>query len=181
MAPASRRRDSNFLFLRAVEVPIQFSKQQETRLRNPAARCARAMYEPFRPEKRGRRESRVPTAPAASRAKLSKAHERRRHRSTGLTRPSLRNGFNGFLRALPGDRALLSPSSRGLRFCPRPVGPTKPPQDLTPASRRQNHTTSPSASASLVCMPSIAHGKPALRSPLTLNAAASTASRSQRP
>jgi hypothetical protein len=76
---------------------------------------------------------------------VSKAHERRHHRSTGLTRPSLRNGFNGFLRALPGDRALLSPSSRGLRFCPRPIGPTKPPQDLTPASRRQNHTTSPSA------------------------------------
>jgi len=30
-------------------------------------------------------------------------------------RPSLRNGFNGFLRALPGDRALLSPSPRGYR------------------------------------------------------------------
>src|ERR1700737_2418482 len=29
------------------------------------------------------------------------------------TRPSLRNGFNGFLRALPGDRACLPPSSRG--------------------------------------------------------------------
>ncbi len=35
-----------------------------------------------------------------------------------------RNGFNGFLRALPGDRACLSPSSRGLRFCLSPVGPT---------------------------------------------------------
>ena len=35
-----------------------------------------------------------------------------------------RNGFNGFLRALPGDRALLPPSLSGLRFCPRPVGPT---------------------------------------------------------
>src|SRR5712664_3639560 len=35
-----------------------------------------------------------------------------------------RNGFNGLCRALPGDRALLPPSSSGLRFCPRPVGPT---------------------------------------------------------
>src|SRR3954454_8130991 len=46
-----------------------------------------------------------------------------------------RNGFNGFLRALPGDRALLSPSSAEMF-----------PANLTPASRRQNHTTSPSAS-----------------------------------
>jgi hypothetical protein len=27
-----------------------------------------------------------------------------------------RNGFNGFLRALPGDRALLPPSLSGLSF-----------------------------------------------------------------
>ena len=57
------------------------------------------------------------------------------HRSTGITRPSLRNGFNGFLRALPGDRALLPPSS------PRSVLL----ENLTPASGRQDHTASPSA------------------------------------
>jgi hypothetical protein len=34
--------------------------------------------------------------------------------SPEITRHSLRNGFNGFLRALPGDEFLLSPSSRGL-------------------------------------------------------------------
>ena len=34
------------------------------------------------------------------------------HGHTGNTRHSPRNGFNGFLRALPGDRAFLSPSSR---------------------------------------------------------------------
>src|SRR6202166_13530 len=46
-----------------------------------------------------------------------------------------RNGFNGFLRTLPGDRALLSPSPlRSLLLT-----------SLTPASRRQDHTTSPSA------------------------------------
>ena len=36
---------------------------------------------------------------------------------------------------------------------PRPVGPTSPPQNLTPASRRQDHTTSPSAATSFVCAP----------------------------
>jgi hypothetical protein len=34
------------------------------------------------------------------------------HGHTGITRHSPRNGFNGFLRALPGDRAFLSPSPR---------------------------------------------------------------------
>ena len=49
------------------------------------------------------------------------------------------NGFNGFLRNLPGDRALLSPSPAEISSA-----------DLTPASRRQDHTTSPSASALFV-------------------------------
>ena len=58
------------------------------------------------------------------------------HGHTGNTRHSPRNGFNGFLRALPGDRAFLPPSSlRSLLL-----------KNLTPASGRQDHTTSPSAS-----------------------------------
>jgi hypothetical protein len=66
---------------------------------------------------------------------------------TGNARHSPRNGFNGFLRALPGDRALLSPSpARRVR----PLGLTSPFANLTPASRRQDHTTSPSASGALV-------------------------------
>ena len=49
-------------------------------------------------------------------------------------------GFNGFLRALPGDRAFLSPSPlRSLLL-----------KNLMPASRHQDHTTSPSASAPFV-------------------------------
>jgi len=61
-----------------------------------------------------------------------------------------RNGFNGLCRALPGDRALLPPSSRGYLACPHPVGPTCLPQNLTPASGRQDHTILPSAATSLV-------------------------------
>jgi hypothetical protein len=33
-----------------------------------------------------------------------------------------RNGFNGLCRALPGDRALLPPSSRGYRFVTARLG-----------------------------------------------------------
>ena len=42
-----------------------------------------------------------------------KAHKRSHHRSAETIRHSPRDGFNGFLRALPGDRAFLSPSSSG--------------------------------------------------------------------
>src|ERR1700704_6041492 len=53
-----------------------------------------------------------------------------------------------------------------------------PSANLTPASGRQDHTTSPSAATSLVRMLLIAHGpKPALQPHRTQNAAASTASR----
>src|ERR1700676_677807 len=41
---------------------------------------------------------------------MKKAHEHSHHGHTGIIRHSLRNGFNGFLRALPGDRACLTPS-----------------------------------------------------------------------
>jgi hypothetical protein len=77
-----------------------------------------------------------------------------------------RNGFNGFLRALLGDHAWLPPSSADRSA------------HLAPASERQDHTTSPSASAPFVCVPVITHEpKPALRSLCALDAAASTASR----
>src|SRR5258705_5550518 len=51
---------------------------------------------------------------------------------------------------LPGDRDLLPPSPCGLKVLSSPVEPNEPPQDLTPASRRQDHTTSPSASSAVV-------------------------------
>ena len=80
-------------------------------------------------------ECRVPNAPAASCAKC------RKHTSVVTTvapgSPGIpaRSGFNGFLRALPGDRACLPPSPpRSLLL-----------ENLTPASGRQDHTTSPSA------------------------------------
>jgi hypothetical protein len=55
--------------------------------------------------------------------KVLVAHECRRHRYSGSPGIPARNGFNGFLRALPGDRACLPPSPAELA-CPRPVGPT---------------------------------------------------------
>jgi hypothetical protein len=79
------------------------------------------------------------------------------HEFTGNIRLSPRNGFNGFLRALPGDRALLPPSL------------TDNSANLTPASGCQDHTTSPSARVSFA------------RALSCTDTVASTASRSQRP
>ena len=82
----------------------------------------------------GRRESRVRAAPAVSRANT----DRRTHTSIQVQRRQ--SGLPcavvyGLLRALPGERAFLPPSLRGCCH----------PRNLTPASRRQDHTTSPSA------------------------------------
>ena len=85
----------------------------------------------------GSRECRAPDAPAALRAK-GESTQASHHGHAGNTRHSPRNGFNGLFRALPGDRACLPPS---------PVKSFSP--NLTPASGRQDHTTSPSASKRL--------------------------------
>src|SRR5438876_3686376 len=80
----------------------------------------------------------MPNAPAVSRAIKNKAHERSHHGHTGVNPALPAQWFYGLLRALPGDQACLTPSSALLIA------------DLTPASGRQNHTTSPSASAPFV-------------------------------
>src|SRR5258705_8968275 len=107
------------------------------RLRVPAALIARGFAKTVRPEIRGRRECRALDAPA-SRAKLNKAHERSHHRYTGVDPAFPAQWFYGLLRDLPGDQACLTPSPALLLA------------DLTPASGRQNHTTSPYASTSFV-------------------------------
>ena len=118
---------------------------------------------------RGRREGRVPTAP------MVRVQKKARGRTTGSaedTRPSLRNGFNGLLRALPGDRALLPPSPQSARLrapglsasvgapgphglavrarVSRPLPPTRPPHPTstfvttrTPLSTRRDNEMKP--------------------------------------
>jgi hypothetical protein len=73
------------------------------------------------------------------------------HKEMRTIRPSLRNGFNGLFRALPGDEFVLSPSSADMD-CLSPVGPTHLRQ-LDTSNGCQDHTASPSASAPFVCTP----------------------------
>jgi hypothetical protein len=100
-------------------------------------RLARVSHE-HRPSKdRGRRESRVPNAPIASRAN-EKSTRASHHRFIRIIRLSPRDGFIGFLRALPGEPGFLA-TVAGHDAKTSSAG-------LTPASGRQDHTSSPHAS-----------------------------------
>jgi hypothetical protein len=110
--PSRRAREGAHLRMTGVhaEIRIQISNSE---------RCASAFSRRGAPEfcvdchplkKRGRRESRMRAAPAVSCANM---HNKNAHEHTGSAeaiRLSLRNGFNGLFRALPGDRAFLPPS-----------------------------------------------------------------------
>src|SRR6266581_1050431 len=102
-----------------------------------AARFARALQIRWPSRNRGRRESRVPTD---TRGLVCQTHSNGRTRAYRFSRNSPAfpaQWFYGLLRALPGERAFLPPSLlRSLL-----------PKSLTPASRRQDHTTSPYALA----------------------------------
>ena len=65
------------------------------------------------PSNRGRREDRVPAGTHGPRA--TKKHAVRTTGSAERTRPSLRNGFNGFLRALSGEPGFLATVARKMR------------------------------------------------------------------
>jgi hypothetical protein len=93
------------------------------RLRDPAAQIAPGpllgILRPLRMRAQGKPGARC-TRGLACKMEKESAHEHTG--SAEAIRPSLRNGFNGLLRDLPGDRAFLSPSLAALRPA-RPVGP----------------------------------------------------------
>src|SRR5882672_1639871 len=104
--------------------------RQQTQHCDPAARCVRAVHELFRPEERAQGNAGCPLHPQS-------VCKGRKH--TGVTTGTPEHPafpaqwFYGLFRALPGDRALLPPS------------PADRSASLTPASGRQDHTASPSA------------------------------------
>jgi hypothetical protein len=110
--------------------------ERRTALQSRGAICVRVLR--TSPSKGGRKESRVPIAPVGP----------VQQKSTGVG-PQVNRSNAGFpcavvydlLRALPGDRAFLPPSSAR---CASIVA------NLTPASGRQDHTTSPSARSGVV-------------------------------
>jgi hypothetical protein len=87
---------------------VRFAPRNDVETLAFSRRCAPELMLHSCPSKyRGRREGRAPAGTHGPRAEKS---TRQNHRLSRGYRPSLRNGFNGLLRALPGDRALLPPS-----------------------------------------------------------------------
>jgi hypothetical protein len=125
-----------------------------SRLPDPAASYARVMRtKPVPSENEGAGKAGCPLHPQP-RVQVIKAHERSHYRFTGNTRPSLRNGFNGFLRALPGDRALLSPSPA--EYLP-PTWHQRRGVRTTRLRRPQKHRPSAQGLRSMLCVHRIPH------------------------
>jgi hypothetical protein len=154
------------------------SHQFQTGVRDLAARCARVVHGACALGKtEGVGNAGCPPHPQP-RVQCVGSTRVSHHGRTGTPGIPARNGFNGLFRALPGDRACLSPSLADMA-CLRPVGPTylreldagveaSGPHDF---AVRSKHLSS--------ARPVIAHRpiEPALPSRRVPNAAASTASR----
>ena len=111
-----------------------------THLRGLAARFARGFSGSFRPlQSEGAGNAGRPMRPIAARAMVV-VERTRVSQVTPAKHPAFpAQWFYGLLRALPGDRAFLSPSPLRSLFL----------TSLTPASRRQDHTILPSASGAV--------------------------------
>jgi hypothetical protein len=139
-----------------------------------AARGARGVH--LSSAQRGRGERRMPNAPAASCALV--VVERTRVTTSTPESPDVpaRNGFTVSFVLSPVTGLFCHRRPR-IKVLSAPGRADSTSANLTPASGRQDHTTSPYATTSLVRVPLIAHRpKPALQSRRTQNAAASTAS-----
>src|SRR5580704_3016143 len=107
-----------------------------TRVRVLAARCARGMHEFSALKRRGRGECRAPDAPAASCALLvASMHTSIHSEPSEITRHSRTQWFTAY--------TVLSPVIGFLATVVTRINP----QNLTPASGCQDHTSSPSAAS----------------------------------
>jgi hypothetical protein len=104
----------------------------------------------FSSAQRGRGERRMPAAPAASCALGSGSmHTSKRVHRNHPTFPHAMVLTVCFVLS-PAIGLFCHRRLTDLKVLSSPVEPNEPPQDLTPASRRQDHTTSPSASSAVV-------------------------------
>jgi hypothetical protein len=126
--------------------PPYGSRFQAASFANTASRSRRRFCARFglivRPSKtRGRGECRVPNAPAASCALCSwSMHTSIHSGGTGNIRHSPRNGFTAYTCSPRGPGSFAPVASVGIASR----------ENLTPASGRQDHTTSPSTSCAFV-------------------------------
>jgi len=130
------------------------AKQFQTRLRAPAARCARGFTESS--AQRGRGERRMPAAPAASCALcIGRTHTSKRvHRNHPAFPHAMVLTVSFVLSPVTG---LVCHRRQRIKVLSAPGRADSTSANLTPASGRQDHTTSPYAATSLVRSLLIAH------------------------
>ncbi len=121
---------------------------KQTQPRDLAAQCARAIDLSLAPQ-RGRGECRMPAAPAVSCAII--VVERTRVTTSTPASPGIpaRNGFTTYF-ALSPVTGLFCHRRPRTNVVSAPGRADTTSANLTPASGRQDHTTSPSAASSLV-------------------------------
>jgi hypothetical protein len=83
-------------------------------------------------------------------ARVQQKSTRREPQVWPINRPSLRNGFNGFLRALPGDEFLFVTVAARINGSSRPGWADRASARLDTSNGCQDHTTSPSVTMPLV-------------------------------
>jgi hypothetical protein len=135
MGPGSRPGRRGWGTVRTTSISIF---QSHIHLHILATRCARGLLQ-FHPLRKQRAQGR-PGA-RCTRGLVCKHAQKNAHEHTGSAesiRPSLRNGFTAYSALFPATGLFATVASQTV------------PRSLTPASGRQNHTISPSASAALV-------------------------------
>ena len=126
---------------------------------------------------RGRRECRVPAAPAASRANLSEAHERSHHRFRRINRHSPRNGFTAYSALSPATNSSCHRRSR-IKVLSKARSGRLASANLTPATGARTTRFCRPLKRRSSCTPHTAHEVHlALRLPCAPDALTSTASR----
>jgi hypothetical protein len=121
------------------EIQIRLSNSERMCVRILAARCARVLRRLPPSEQEGAGKAGCALHPRSRVQKCTKKRTRA-YRFSGGNPAFPARWFTGLFRALPGDRAFLPPSSpRSLLL-----------KNLTPASGRQDHTASPSATTAFV-------------------------------
>src|ERR1700724_1574844 len=122
----------------------------QTHVRDLAARCARSVDESFAQERAwGMPDARCTRGLVCT--CIGRTHTSN-NEYTGITRHSRTQWFYDLFRALPGDRACLPPSSAD-QVLSKPGWADLNSANLTPASGRQDHPTSPYATTSFVSSP----------------------------
>ena len=138
----------------------QFASSSQTQLHSLAAHLARALLRRI-PHERGRREDREPVGSHRPLCQEQIALQRTaENRATGTSRPSLRDGWNGLCRALPGERCTIAPVALRMADARVRLDHTHHRNTWRTDPGRQDHTIWPYADHTGRMRDGFAHGSP---------------------